>query len=239
MEKIFLNAEKRVAIGKSDSRSMRRQNMLPAVLYSKGISTPIKLQKKEIVKLIASGGGEHALITIKLGSDKGRKKEHFTIIKDYQLDPVRNELLHVDFLEISLEKNIKISTPIIITNEPIGVKKGGILQQQIRDVEIECLPTQIPDGIEVDVSSVDIGHSIHVSDLVIKEGITLLSDPQDVVLSVSAPVIEEVAPPAEAEEVTEPELVKKAKPEEEEAEEEKEEKEEQKEQKEQKKQKEK
>ncbi|MCK5512610.1 MAG: 50S ribosomal protein L25 [Thermodesulfovibrionia bacterium] len=235
MEKIFLNAEKRVAIGKSDSRSMRRQNMLPAVLYSKGISTPIKLQKKEIVKLIASGGGEHALITIKLGSDKGRKKEHFTIIKDYQLDPVRNELLHVDFLEISLEKNIKISTPIIITNEPIGVKKGGILQQKIRDIEVECLPTQIPDGIELDASSVDIGHSIHVSDLAIKEGIKLLSDPQDVVLTVSAPAVEEEPVPVAEEEVTEPELVKKGKTkEEEEAEGEKEEPTEQKEKKEQK-----
>ncbi len=148
------------------------------------------------------------------------------LVKDYQTDPVKNELLHVDFIEISLKQKITTIVPIVMTNEPVGVKNGGILHQQLRDVEIECLPTQIPDGIEVDVSSIDIGHSLHVSDLVVTEGVKILSDPGEAILSVSAPVKEEEAPvvPAE-EEAAEPELVKKAKPEEEEAEGGKEEKE--------------
>jgi large subunit ribosomal protein L25 len=218
MEKILLKADRRTETGKGGSKRLRHKDVLPAVLYAKDVSIPIKLQRKQIAKLLASGVGEHALITIELAEDKGKKKEHATIIKDYQLDPVKHELLHIDFMEISLKKNIKITIPILITKEPMGIKKGGILQQQLREVEIECLPTQIPDGIQVDASSIDIGHSLHVSDLVIQEGVKLLTDPQDVVLIVSAPVIEEEPKPAVEEEITEPELVKKAKEKEEEAE---------------------
>lgn len=216
MEKILVKAEKRPEIGKGGSRSLRRLGMLPAVLYSAGVSTPIKVNSKEMSRIMESGTGEHALINIKLSSDKG-KKDHWALIKDYQLDPVKNELLHIDFLEISLEKKIKITTPVIITKEPMGIKKGGILQQHLREIEIECLPAEIPHGIELDASAIDIGHSVHVSDLAVKEGIKILSNPQDVILTVTAPAVEEVAPPVE-EVVTEPELIKKGKAKEEEAE---------------------
>lgn len=212
MEKILLKAEIRKEKGKGGARSLRRQSMLPAVIYFNGDSTPIKLHRKPLVKLMASGAGEHALITLEIDNEKGEKKDHWALIKDYQLDPMRNELLHVDFMEISLDKKIKITVPIIITKEPIGVKNGGILQQQLRDVEVECLPTQIPDGIEVDASAIDIGHSLHVSDLTVKEGIRISSDLHDVILSITAPAVEEVAPVAAVEEeAKEPELVKKAK----------------------------
>lgn len=223
MEKILLKAEKRTELGKGSARSLRRSDILPAVLYAKGFSISIKLHKKDILsKLMVAGKSEHALVTIELSDDKGKKTDHWVLVKDYQLDPVRNELLHVDFIEISLKKKIKTTVPVVVTEEPAGVKKGGILQQQLRDVEIECLPTQIPDGMEVDASAVDIGHSLHVSDLKIKEGVKILSDPQDVILTVIAPVVEEVAPEAPAEEeVSEPELLKKAKTKEEEGAEEK------------------
>lgn len=232
MEKIILKAEKRAEIGKGGARGLRRQGMLPAVLYDKGVSIPIKLQRGEIARLMMSRGGEHILFNIELSGDKDKEKDHWVLIKDYQVDPAKNELLHIDFMEISLQKKIKITVPIVITKEPIGVKNGGILQQQMREIAIECLPTQIPDGIDVDASSVDIGHSLHVSDLVVKEGVKILSDPKDAVLTVTAPVVEEVAPVKE--EIIEPELVRKAKPkeEEEEAEEEPKAQKEQKEQKE-------
>ncbi len=226
MQKVLLEAEKRTELGKGGARNLRRNNMLPAILYAKGLSTPIKIQRREMTRLMVSGGRERALVNIKLSSERGKKSEHWVLVKDYQTDPVKNELLHVDFIEISLKQKITTIVPIVMTNEPVGVKNGGILHQQLRDVEIECLPTQIPDGIEVDVSSIDIGHSLHVSDLVVTEGVKILSDPGEAILSVSAPVKEEEAPvvPAE-EEAAEPELVKKAKPEEEEAEGGKEEKE--------------
>jgi large subunit ribosomal protein L25 len=169
---------------------------------------------------MGSKGKEQALISIELEGDKAGMSNHWALIKDYQLDPVKNELLHVDFIEISLKKKIKLTIPIVITKEPIGVKNGGILQQQMREVKVECLPTQIPDGIEVDASSLDIGHSLHVSDLVIKEEVKILSDPHEVILSVIAPAVEEVAPVAPAAEaITEPELIKKTKTKEDEAEE--------------------
>lgn len=209
MEKILLKAEKRTELGKGSARNLRRSDMLPAVLYAKGHSTPIKLQRKDVAKLMVSGGREHALVTIKLRDDKGGKKDHWALVKDYQIDPVKNELLHVDFIEISLKKKIKTTVPIVITSEPAGVKEGGILQQQLRDVEVECLPTQIPESIEIDASSIGIGHSLHVSDLTPSEGIKILTNPQETIISVFAPVVEEAAPtvPAE-EEITEPELVK-------------------------------
>lgn len=227
MQKVLLKAQKRSEIGKGGARSLRRQDMLPAILYSKGKSTPITVQKKEITRLMVSGGGEHALITIELTDNKGSKKDHWALVKDYQADPIKKELLHVDFIEISLKKKITTVVPVVITKDPIGVKHGGILQKQLRDVEVQCLPTQIPEGIEIDASSIDIGHTLHVSDLPALEGVKILTDPHESILSVFAPKVEEVAPevPAE-EEVTEPELVKAKGKEEEEAPEEKEKKEE-------------
>jgi len=223
MEKIILKAEKRIEIGKGGARSLRRKGMLPAVLYGKGATTHIKLLRKDLTKLMSSHAVEHALIEIELSDNNAHKTNHLTLVKDYQLDPARGELLHVDFLEISLEKKVKIAIPIVVTKEPVGVEKGGILQQQMREIEVECLPTQIPDRIEVDASALEIGHSIHVSDLIVEEKIKVLSNPQEVVLSVSAPVVEEVAPPVAQEVVpTEPELVKKTKAKEEEIAEEKE-----------------
>jgi large subunit ribosomal protein L25 len=209
MQKVLLKAQKRTERGKGYARHLRRNDLLPAVLYSKGKNTPIKLQKKEVTRLMVSGRGEHSLVTIELSDEKGGKKDHMVLIKDYQTDPVKKELLHVDFIEISLKKKIKTTVPVILLNEPIGVKSGGILQQQLREVEIECLPIQIPDGIEVDVSSIDIGNSLHVSALEAKEVVKILTSQEEVILSVSAPKVEEAPPEVPAEEEgVEPELVK-------------------------------
>ncbi|MBI5026157.1 MAG: 50S ribosomal protein L25 [Nitrospirae bacterium] len=218
MEKIILIAEKREGAGKGIARSLRRQGMLPAVLYGGGSATSIKLQKKDVSKLINSGAGEHALITLQL-KDKDTTTDHWAIIKDYEADPVVSELLHVDFMEVSLDKKIQVTVPVILTAEPMGIKKGGILQHHLRDVGVECLPTQIPESIEIDASSIDIGGSIHVSDLAVREGIKILVEPDEVVLTVTAPVVEEVVAPVPTgvgiEEIKEPELIKKAKKEEE------------------------
>lgn len=222
MEKITLKAETRIETRKGAARSLRRQGLLPAVLYIGSGSTPIKLNRKEIVKLMSSGTAEHTLITMEL-KNNGGTTEHLSLIKDYAVDPVKNELLHVDFMEISMEKKIKITIPIIITKEPIGIKKGGIMQQILREVQIECLPTSFPDKIELDASALEIGHSLHVSDIAVPEGIKLMSDSHAVIVTVSAPAVEEVAPVAAAPvegAPAEPELIKKAKTKEETAEEE-------------------
>ncbi len=208
MKKILLQAEQRAATGKGGARSLRRQGMLPAVIYSGGKSTPIKFHRKEIVKLISSGVGEHAVLNIEFSTDGAKPAEHPALIKDYQTDPVTNDLLHVDFMEISLKDKIKIAISVVITKEPVCIKTGGIMELQLREIEIECLPSQIPEAIEIDAESVEIGHSLHVSDIKPMEGIRIVTNPQVVILNVTAPKVEE-APAAAVEAVAaEPELAK-------------------------------
>lgn len=208
MKKILLKAEQRVATGKGGARSLRRQGMLPAVIYAGGKSTPIKLQRKEIVKLITSGVGEHAILNVEFSKDGGEPAEHPALMKEYQKDPVSSELLHVDFMEISLKEKIKISISLVITKEPLCIKTGGIIAHHLREIEIECLPTQIPEAIEIDAEAVEIGHSLHVSDIKPMEGIRIVTNPQIVILNVTAPKVEE-APAVVAEAAAaEPALVK-------------------------------
>jgi large subunit ribosomal protein L25 len=189
--------------------------MIPAVLYREGESQPIKLSKKELSMLINTSSSEQVMVDLQF--EDGAKK--IALLKDYQLDPVKGELLHSDFFEVSLTEEVKITIHIQTTGEAVGVKRdGGILQHTLRDVEIECLPDRIPGQIEVDVSELEIGQSIHVSDLQFGEGIKVITEPGEVIATVIAPVIEEVAPPAEEaipEEAAEPEVVKKGKKEEE------------------------
>jgi large subunit ribosomal protein L25 len=207
MEKILLKADKRAEIGKGGARSLRRQDILPAVMYGIGEAVPIKLNRKEIQKLIYSGGGEHALITLELNEGGSKTSEHPVLIKDYQREPVSEELLHVDFVEVSLKEKIRVTILVVIIKEPAGIKMGGIMQLRVREIEVECLPTQIPDKIEIDAGFVEIGHSLHVSDIPAMEGIRIVTDPSEVILSVSAPREEVVAAPAEAA-VAEPEVLK-------------------------------
>ncbi len=208
MEKILVKADKRPEIGKGSARSLRRAGMVPAVVYSEGNSIPIKIQGKQMTKLIYSGVGEHALITIELNEDGAKTSEHPVLIKDYQRDPVSEELLHVDFMEVSLKKLVKVMVSVVIVKQPIGVKMGGILQHRLREVEVECLPTHIPARFEVDAESIGIGNALHVSDLPVNEGIQIITGPSEVILLVSSPVVEEVAPEAAEAAAAEPELVK-------------------------------
>ncbi|RJQ19744.1 MAG: 50S ribosomal protein L25 [Nitrospiraceae bacterium] len=208
MEKILVKADKRTETGKGNARSLRRRNVLPAVMYGEGKSMPIQLDKKEMHKLISSGVGEHALITLQLNEGDSGTSERPVLVKDYQTEPVSDELIHVDFIEISLQKKIRITVPVVITREPAGIKLGGIMQHRVREIEVECLPTQIPDKIEVDAGFIEIGHSLHVSDLTPQEGIKIVTDPSEVILSVTAQKEEAVAAaPAEGA-VAEPEVLK-------------------------------
>ncbi len=207
MEKIIVKADKRPEIGKGGARSLRREGLLPAIVYADGNSTPVKINLKEMTKLIYSGVGEHSLITIQLNDDGGKTSEHPVLVKDYQRDPVSEDLLHVDFLQVPLDKLITVSVALEIAKKPIGIKMGGIMQRRLREIEVECLPTQIPEKIEINAESIQIGQSYHVSDLSEMEGVKILSDPSEVILTVTAPVIEEV-PEEEEEAAAEPELVK-------------------------------
>jgi large subunit ribosomal protein L25 len=215
MERIIIHAEKREETGKGVARSLRRKSMIPAVLYRAGGSLPIKLPKKEITQFINTTAGEQIMVDLQFTDGESK----LALVKDYQIDPTRRELLHADFFEVLLTEKVKVNVHIIPTGEPIGVKRdSGILQTPLRDIEIECLPDKIPGHIKIDISGLEIGQSFHVRDLQIEEGIKVLTDPGEVIVNIIAPLVEEVAPAAEvaAPAVAEPEVMKKGKKEEEE-----------------------
>jgi len=215
METITINVDRRDIKGKGAARSLRRNDMIPAVIYRGGESMPIKIPKTEITKFINTTAGEQVMV--KLQFSDGENK--FALMKDYQVDPVKRNLLHADFFEVSLTEKVKVSVHVTTVGEPIGVKRdGGVLQHVLREIEVECLPDKIPGHIKVDISNLGIGQSFHVSDIKIDEEIRILTDPDGVIANVVAPVIEEVAKPAEevaaAETTAEPEVIKKGKKEE-------------------------
>jgi large subunit ribosomal protein L25 len=221
MERITLNVEKREETGKGVARSLRRAEMIPAVLYRGGGSFPIKVPKKEMTQFINSTSGEQVMVNL-LFKDGENK---LALMKEFQIEPTKRELLHADFFEVSLTEKLKVSVHVTTTGEAIGVKRDkGILQNLLREIEIECLPDKIPGHIKVDVSGLEIGQSLHVGDIMVGEGIKVLTDSGEVIANVIAPLVEEAAPAeavVAAPEVTEPEVVKKGKKEEEKAEEEK------------------
>jgi large subunit ribosomal protein L25 len=221
MERITLNVEKREETGKGAARSLRRQDMIPAILYRAGESLPIKVPKKEITQFINTTSGEQVMVSLHFKDGENK----LALIKEYHVDPTKRELIHADFFEVLLTEKVKVSVHISTIGEPIGVKRDrGMLQNLLREIDIECLPDKIPGHIKVDISGLEIGQSLHVSNLKLGEDIKILTDPGEVIANVIAPVVEEVAPVeavAVAPEVTEPEVIKKGKKEEEKAEEEK------------------
>jgi large subunit ribosomal protein L25 len=211
MERITLSAEHRTEAGKGIARSLRRQGYMPAVIYRAGKSTPIKLKKQDIVNFLNATMGEQVMVNLRFSDGNSR----LALLKDYQVDPVRGELLHTDFYEVSLKEKVSVTVSIVLTGEPVGVKKeGGILQQAHSEVEIECLPDVIPSHLEIDVSGLRVGHSLHVSDLSLQEGIKVFDSPEEVIATVIAPTVEVEAVAPEEAEAAEPEVIKKGKKEE-------------------------
>jgi large subunit ribosomal protein L25 len=216
MERITINAEKREEFGKGAARNLRRNDMIPAILYRGGGSIPIKFSKKELSQFINKTAGEQMMINLKFAGGESRP----ALMKDYQVDPVKGELLHADFFEVSLTEEVKVTVHVTTIGEPVGVKRDkGILQYLLREIEVECLPDRIPGHIRIDISGLEIGQSFRISDLKVEEDIKILSDPEEVIVNIIAPAVEaEVVAPAEAvaaPEAAEPELIKKGKKEEE------------------------
>jgi large subunit ribosomal protein L25 len=214
MERITLNVQKREEKGKGAARSLRRGKMIPAILYRGGGSLPIKIPKKEIAQFINSTSGEQVMVNLQFAEGENK----LALMKDYQVDPTRREMLHVDFFEVSLTEKVRVSVHVTTTGEAIGVKRDkGILQNLLREIEVECLPDKIPGHIKIDISDLEIGQSFPVGNLNLGEDVKILTDPSEVLVNIIAPAVEEVAPVevAAAPEVAEPEVIKKGKKEEE------------------------
>jgi large subunit ribosomal protein L25 len=194
MEFVDLRVERRTGTGKGVARGLRRQGQIPAILYGEGEPISLTADPKVLLRALGTEAGENVILNLTIvdGKDFTRK----AMVKEVQVDPVTGKPLHADFLAISMERPIEVEVPVEVAGVPEGVKeKGGILDQILREIRVRCLPGAIPDRIGLDVSSLDIGDVLHVSDLPIPEGVELLTDREQAVVTVTAPVVEEVAAP--------------------------------------------
>ncbi len=217
-EVLNVQAELREQFGKNHARRMRRTGRIPAVLYGDhGPSIPIAVDPKKIQQILHSESGQNAIFTLEIGG----KAPARVMIREWQADPVHGELLHVDVVRVARDTKLKVKIPIHITGEAKGVKvQGGVFEFVLREVEVECLPDDIPDHLAVDVSELTIGHNLRVSDLPLGPKVKVLTDAARVVAHVVTLREEEEKPAAEAAEAApaEPEVIRKGKAEAEEEE---------------------
>jgi large subunit ribosomal protein L25 len=167
---------------------MRRAGKIPAVLYGQGECLLLTVNPEELVKILKSHAGSTALISLTVNGAQS-KQDRTALLRDYQIDPVTGAVLHADLFEISMSKPIRVKVPIKVTGGiPAGVKEGGVLHHNMRDVYVECLPAALPDHIEVDASALTIGSGIHVKEIGAREGVRFLDDADQMVVSVAAPM---------------------------------------------------
>jgi large subunit ribosomal protein L25 len=215
MADVVVSASRRPESGKNANRRLRSAGQIPGILYgARNEAVPVTVSPKEIGTILRSATGENTLFDLDL--EGSRRK---VLIKDFQLEPIKGHLLHADFYEVALDKKLEVSVHVELHGVPVGVKvQGGILDFVTRELDIECLPTDIPEKIEVDVSGLELGKHLRVSDLQLPEKVTILTDPDVVIAHVvvpraeEAPVAAEVAATPEA--GAEPEVIKKGKAEE-------------------------
>jgi large subunit ribosomal protein L25 len=207
-----LTVQRRVPFGTRPVRRLRAGGVVPGVVYGRGMEPlSIVVNRRELVRLLHSKSGEHALVRLKL--DGAASWEKPVLVQAVQHHPVDGHVLHVDFHAVALTDRLKIKVPVVLRGEPVGVKQeGGILEHFLREIEIECLPTEIPSGVEFDVSALTIGQTVHVRDLTPPPNTKITTDPDGAIASVQKP--KEEKPEEAAAEVTEPEVLREKKEEE-------------------------
>ncbi len=194
--------------GKEKAKKLRKQGFIPGVFYEKGKEAiPLAFNGKDLQKFL---GESHAIVEIKV---KGKKRNLKAIIKDIQTHPLTDEVIHVDFQGVTMSEKLTAVVPVVLKGTPQGVKLGGMLEHLIRELEIECYPKDLPEKLEIDVSGLNVGDSIHVSDLKF-ENIRILDDPSETIAVVEGRKVGEeegVVEEAPETEVSEPEVIKKGK----------------------------
>ena len=189
MDTLQLSSELRTQTGKGSARKLRSAGRLPAILYGPETDpVMLTLDCAELMKALQGKSAENILLDLRIDSDeKGKPKK--VMIKEIQRDPVKRNYLHVDLFEISLKKEVEVDIPIHLVNTPIGVTEGGVLQHVRREVKVSCMPDDLVDKIEIDVSGLDIGQSLHIQDISFPSGLKSLEDGDVTVLTVVAPTI--------------------------------------------------
>ena len=234
MQEVILEAQERSERGKSKAKLLRRSGFIPAVVYVAGKdSQSVKLSRHDFLRFVHQYHLESTVINLKIKPIKNTKAKELeskisngvkgqksrtvpVLVKEVQYDPVKEDAIHIDFQEISLTSKIKVNVGIVPKGEPIGAKQdGGTLNHLLWELEVECLPTQIPKEIPVDVSQLKIGDAIHVRDLSLPPKVKVINAPDSLVFSLEPPIKEEeivtAAPAVEGEEPAEPEVIKEKK----------------------------
>ncbi len=191
MDRMVLEAERRSPLTRGELNTLRRAGKVPAVIYGRGKDTQSLLVDGRLLRQVLAVGGANVLIDLQVGNEAGPHMET-VMLKDIQRHLFHQDrLLHVDFIRISMEDEIEVEVPLNFTGEAAGAGEGGILQFVMREVSVKCLPGNIPDLIEVDISALHIGEGIDAGALDLPEGVTLLVSPEETLVQVLAPAAEE------------------------------------------------
>jgi large subunit ribosomal protein L25 len=213
MAEVVLEVTSREVTGKEVAKKLRREGKVPAVVYG-GHREPvaISVDRKAVSELIQKS--EHGIRSIFLLKMAGSDQQRHAMIKDLTINPINRKMTHIDFVRVIMDEAVRVTVPVHVVGTAIGVKEGGILDFQVRELHVECLPNQIPDSIDVDVTSLAHHDYVRIKDLTLPEGVKVLDDAERVVVGVTHAKAEAAAEAA-AEGAPEPEVIKKGKPEEE------------------------
>ena len=213
MKEQVVDVTRREAAGKNVARRMRRAGSIPAVLYGAGKEpVPLTVDPRRLLEILRSDSGVNTIFQLNLA---GTDQRRHVMIREYQVDPIEGHLMHADFVRIQMDEAIEVEVPVRLVGEATGVKlDGGILEMVTRAVRVSCLPSNIPESLQIDVTAMKIGDHLSVSDLAKSDRYTIVSDPGLILAVCAPPAKEEAAPAAVAEAVAtpaEPEVIKKGK----------------------------
>ena len=211
-KQVKLSVSARARIGGTVANKLKREGLVPAVIYGgKEAPLPLQVGAREINNLLSRARGENILVELEI-ENAGAKTSRMALIQEVQHETLSGGIVHVDFHAVSMNEVLHTSVPIEGRGEPAGVKSfGGILEQLLRSLEIECLPKDLPEVLSIDVSGLNIGSSIHVKHIMLPAGVKALHDPDLTVFLVAAPAVVEVAAPAAAAAPAQPEVIKEKK----------------------------
>ena len=194
---VTLKATPRDGTGKGPNRKLRASGRVPGVVYGHNETTrSVSLDAHELEVLFSKISVENTVIKLSIEGEKGEVQ---ALVREVQSNPVRGDVVHVDFLQLHAGEKVDVEVPVHLVGNAVGVKLGGVMDHQIHELPVRCLPAAIPEAFEVDVSALELGESIHVSDIKLPEGVETDMDPERTVCSIVAPAVLEVAAPAETE----------------------------------------
>ncbi len=218
MQRLALDVQVRREVGKSAARKLRARGLVPGVLYGRGIEPlPIAVDLRALEATLQAAAGGHVLLDLTVRED-GQVRGELAMVQEVQREVLSRRLLHVDLHRVSLTEKVYTRLPVVVRGEAPGVREGGILEVLRHEVEVSGLPAELPDHLELDVSRLTLGHSLHVRDLKVPEGVTVLTPADETVVTILAPAVLPEEAPAGEEAPAQPEVVGKGKAAEEEEE---------------------